>query len=92
MGRKLVKKPTVGHLWTVSPLPLLDVQTKSELIIPERVPPPDVTLMSSRGRGETVQRWPTVGFFTSLRPIGAHATRQSSREQGIVLQSSREVG
>ena len=22
MGRKLVKKPTVGHLWTVSPLPL----------------------------------------------------------------------
>ena len=23
MGRKLVKKPTVGHLWTVSPLPLL---------------------------------------------------------------------
>ena len=25
MGRKLVKKPTVGHLWTVSPLPLLDI-------------------------------------------------------------------
>ena len=48
--------------------------------------------MLGRGRGETVQRWPTVGFFTSLRPIGAHATRQSSREQGIVLQSSREVG
>ena len=42
MGRKPVKKPTVGHLWTVSPLPLLDVQTKSELITPERVPPPDV--------------------------------------------------
>ena len=48
--------------------------------------------MLGRGRGETVQRWPTVGFFTSLRPIGAHATRQSSREQGIVLQRSREVG
>ena len=25
MGRNLVKKPTVGHLWTVSPLPLLDI-------------------------------------------------------------------
>ena len=23
MGRNLVKKPTVGHLWTVFPLPLL---------------------------------------------------------------------
>ena len=63
MGRKPVKKPTVGHLWTVSPLPLLDigmsigmlgnininvnvrgehVQTKSEPLTPERVPPPDV--------------------------------------------------
>ena len=25
MGRNLVKKPIVGHLWTVSPLPLLDI-------------------------------------------------------------------
>ena len=24
MGRNLVKKPIVGHLWTVFPLPLLD--------------------------------------------------------------------
>ena len=35
--------------------------------------------MSSRGRGKTVQRWPTVGFFTRLRPIGAHTIRQSGR-------------
>ena len=39
--------------------------------------------MLGRGRGETVQRWPTVGFFTGLRPIGAHAIRQSSREVGL---------
>ena len=38
--------------------------------------------MSSRGRGKTIQRWPTVGFFTRLRPIGAHTIRQSSREVG----------
>ena len=37
--------------------------------------------MLSRGRGETVQRWPTVGFFTKLRPSGAHAIRQSSMTQ-----------
>ena len=37
--------------------------------------------MLGRGRGETVQRWPTVGFFTSLRPFGAHAIRQSTRQR-----------
>ena len=36
--------------------------------------------MLGRGRGETVRRWPTVGFFTRLRPIGAHTIRQSGRE------------
>ena len=37
--------------------------------------------MLGRGRGETVRRWPTVGFFTKLRPSGAHAIRQSSMTQ-----------
>ena len=48
--------------------------------------------MSSRGRGKTVQRWPTVVFFTRLRPIGAHTIRQSSREVGQDPQGSRGAG
>ena len=47
--------------------------------------------MLGRGRGETVQRWPTVGFFTSLRPFGAHAIRQRSRTELYFVELGRRL-
>ena len=68
MGRKLVKKPTVGHLWTVSPLPLPSIP----MLTPERVPPPDEAPPTS---GTSIERVLVFVFASVASSVPDHRPR-----------------
>ena len=68
MGRKPVKKPTVGHLWTVSPLPLPSIP----MLAPERVPPPDEAPPTS---GTSIERVLVFVFASVASSVPDHRPR-----------------
>ena len=81
MGRKPVKKPTVGHLWTVSPLPLPSIPMLFPgasydfaflTSTPERVPPPDEAPPTS---GTSIERVLVFVFASVASSVPDHRPR-----------------